>query len=96
MKIVNNTNLNYQQIGFIIDDIINKSVGETIYFGKVSYLNIMFNELKINIRIRYLKRYVEWSFREINNERNIRYLRRYVEWSFTNNERIKYSKTDNH
>lgn len=69
MKIVNNTSLNYQQIGFIIDDIINKSDGETIYYGKVRYLDIVFNGLKINIRIRYLKRYVEWSFREINNER---------------------------
>ena len=67
MKIVNNTSLNYQQIGFIIDDIINKSDGETIYYGKVRYLNIVFNGLKINIRIRYLKRYVEWSF--TNNER---------------------------
>lgn len=62
MKIINNTSLSYRQIGYIIDKIVAKSEGDTHYFGQVQFTVIEFNSLKINVQIRYLKRYVEWRF----------------------------------
>ena len=62
MKIINNTNLSYKEIGEIIDEIISTSNGYTNYYGKIEVVKILYNGDTINITIRYLKRYVEWRF----------------------------------
>lgn len=62
MKIINNTNLSYKEIGEIIDEIINTSKEDTNYEGKIEVGKILYNGDPINITIRYLKRYVEWRF----------------------------------
>ena len=62
MKIINNTNLSYIQIGEIIDEIIRTSKEDTNYYGKIEVVKILYNRDSINITIRYLKRYVEWRF----------------------------------
>ena len=62
MKIINNTNLSYKEIGEIIDEIINTSKEDTNYEGKIEVGKILYNRDPINITIRYLKRYVEWRF----------------------------------
>ena len=62
MKIINNTNLSYKEIGEIIDEIISTSNGYTNYYGKIEVVKILYNGDPINITIRYLKRYVEWRF----------------------------------
>lgn len=62
MKIINNTNLSYKEIGEIIDEIIRISKGYTNYYGKIEVVKILYNRDPINITIRYLKRYVEWRF----------------------------------
>lgn len=62
MKIINNTNLSYKEIGEIIDEIINTSKEDTNYDGKIEVGKVLYNGKPINITIRYLKRYVEWRF----------------------------------
>ena len=62
MKIINNTNLSYKEIGEIIDEIIKTSKEDTNYDGKIEVGKVLYNGKPINITIRYLKRYVEWRF----------------------------------
>lgn len=62
MKIINNTDLSYSTIGLIIDNIIEKNTGNTNYYGKVELCKVEIAMQKINIQIRYLKKYVEWRF----------------------------------
>ena len=62
MKIINNTNLSYKEIGEIIDEIINTSKEDTNYDGKIEVVKVLYKSKPINITIRYLKRYVEWRF----------------------------------
>lgn len=62
MKLINNTNLSYKEIGQIIDEIINTSKEDTNYVGKIEVGKVLYNGEPINITIRYLKRYVEWRF----------------------------------
>lgn len=62
MKIINNTDLSYKEIGEIIDELISTSKGYTNYYGKIEVVKILYNRDPINITIRYLKRYVEWRF----------------------------------
>ena len=62
MKLINNTNLSYKEIGEIIDEIISTSKEDTIYDGKVEVGKVLYKGKSINITIRYLKRYVEWRF----------------------------------
>ena len=62
MKIINNTNLSYKEIGEIIDKIISTSKEYTNYDGKVEVGKVLYKGDPINIIIRYLKRYVEWRF----------------------------------
>lgn len=62
MKIINNTDLSYKEIGLIIDGIIEESKEETIYYDKVDILKVNYKNKSIKIQIRYLKRYVEWRF----------------------------------
>ena len=62
MKIVNNTDLSYREIGLIIDGIMEDSKEDTNYYDKVDILKINYKNKSIKIQIRYLKRYVEWRF----------------------------------
>ena len=62
MKIINNTNLSYKEIGEIIDEIISTSKEYTNYDGKVEVCKVLYKGDPINIQIRYLKKYVEWRF----------------------------------
>ena len=62
MKIINNTNLSYKEIGEMIDKIISTSNGYTNYYGKIEVGKVLYKGKPINITIRYLKRYVEWRF----------------------------------
>lgn len=65
MKIINNTRFNYKQIGTLIDEAINMTMGDTFYYGKISVCKAIINNVEIQITIRYLKTYVEWRFNEI-------------------------------
>lgn len=62
MKIINNTNLSYKEIGEIIDEIMSTSKGNTNYVGKIEVGKVLYNGKPINITIRYLKKIVEWRF----------------------------------
>lgn len=61
MKIINNTNLSYKEIGDIIDELMQVKE-ETNYVGKIEIGKVLYNGVPINIQIRYLKKYVEWRF----------------------------------
>ena len=63
MKIVNNTNLDYREIGAIIDVLMNEYQGSTFYYGKIEKYVVENRNIKVEVTIRYLKRYVEWSFK---------------------------------
>lgn len=63
MKIVNNTNLDYRKIGSIIDMLMNEYQGSTFYYGKVETCVVEICKIKVEVTIRYLKRYIEWSFK---------------------------------
>lgn len=67
MKIVNNTDLTYKEIGMLIDSIIKSSIDDTNYYGKVEWTVAEFDTHQIKVQIRYLKRYVEWRFDEVKN-----------------------------
>lgn len=67
MKIVNNTNLDYRQIGTIIDMLMNEYQGSTFYYGKVEKCVVENHKVKIEVTIRYLKKYVEWRFKYAKN-----------------------------
>ena len=64
MKIINNTDLSYKEIGAIMDVIIEDSKEDTHYFGQTESILIKNKEKDkiIRVEIRYLKRYVEWRF----------------------------------
>ena len=70
MKIINKTNLEYATIGMIIDNIMKSNVGNTAYYGKIEFIILKVGTHKIQVQIRYLKRYTEWCFIELegNNE----------------------------
>lgn len=62
MKIVNNTDLSYKEIGEVMDLIIKTSEVDTQYYGKKERLKVNRLSKVIKIQIRYLKRYIEWRF----------------------------------
>lgn len=62
IKIINNTDFFYKEIGEIIDNISWDCRGETNYVGKIEYLKIKYKRQLVKIQIRYMKKYVEWSF----------------------------------
>lgn len=69
MLIKNNTSLNYQTIGNIIDKITTENIEDTHYFGQVQWCQMNVYGKTINVQIRYLKRYVEWYFKEIKENK---------------------------
>ena len=64
MKIINEANLTYREVGKIIDQIQDTFKGETMYVGKTDDYSVWFEGRKIRITIRYLKSYTEWGFYE--------------------------------
>lgn len=69
MKIVNETSLTYKSIGTIIDRVMASNTGNTMYYGKTEYTLLEFGSSRIEVRIRYLKRYVEWRFTELGENK---------------------------
>lgn len=65
MKIVNNTSLNYEAIGKLMDKIIEESYDDTHYAGQIYICGMIYKDKEIKIQIRYLKKYVEWRFDEV-------------------------------
>lgn len=65
MKIVNNTSLNYEAIGKLIDKIIDESYDDTHYAGQIYICGMIYKGKEIKVQIRYLKKYVEWRFDEV-------------------------------
>lgn len=61
MKIINNTDLSYKEIGQLIDEVM-QTKEETNYVGKIEIGKVLYNGVPINIQIRHLKKYVEWRF----------------------------------
>lgn len=65
MKIVNNSCLSNEKIGRIIDFIQNRDNGETHYYNQLEYVMVGLNNVKVEVLIRYLKKYTEWIFNEV-------------------------------
>lgn len=59
MKIINNTDLTYEQIGMIIDKVINSNQGNTCYVGKLDSFYVATFNGSIKVQIRYMKKDVE-------------------------------------
>lgn len=62
IKIINNTDFFYKEIGEIIDNITWDYRGDTNYVGKIDVIRIKYKRQNIKIQIRYLKKSVEWRF----------------------------------
>ena len=68
MLIKNNTNLDYKELGSIIDLVIKENKEDTLYVGWIQVFQIQYKNKIIKIQIRYLKKYVEWYFKELKEE----------------------------
>lgn len=55
LKIKNESSLNYQEIGFIIDDILKRTIGKTFYVGKWDYYEYEINNKKVKIETLQMK-----------------------------------------
>ena len=55
LKIQNESSLNYQEIGFIIDDILKKSKGKTFYVGKWDYYEYELNGKGVKLETLQMK-----------------------------------------
>lgn len=62
IKIINNTDLFYKEIGEIIDNIQWDTRGETLYVGKIDVFKIKFKRVRLKIQVRTLKKSIEWRF----------------------------------
>lgn len=62
IKIINNTDFYYKELGELIDNIQWSNRGDTNYVGKVDYFRIKFKRVKLKIRVRTLKKSIEWQF----------------------------------
>ncbi len=63
MLIVNKTDLSYQYLGNIIDQLIEMSPGNTFYYGKIEYTTFeMEGNREIQVEIHYLKKYTKFIF----------------------------------
>ena len=63
MRITNNTSLSYQEIGKIIDSVLNSSIDDTHWSGQVEEL--YFYKMNVKIKIKYFTKYSEWIFSEV-------------------------------
>lgn len=55
LKIKNESSLNYQEIGFIIDDILKRTIGKTFYVGKWDYYEYEINNKKVKLETLQMK-----------------------------------------
>lgn len=62
IRIINNTDLFYKEIGEIIDNIQWNTRGETQCEGKTMYMEIKYKRMKLKINIKTLKTSVVWRF----------------------------------
>ena len=62
IRIINNTDLYYKEIGEIIDNIQWEYRRDTNHVGKIDFIKIKYKRQNIEIQIRYLKKSIEWRF----------------------------------
>lgn len=62
IKIENNTDFTYQQLGYLIDNISFDDKLEDHYIGQEDFLKIKYKGKLIDIKLRYLKTCVVWVF----------------------------------
>lgn len=62
IKIENNTDFTYQQLGYLIDNINFDDKLETHYIGEEDCIKIKYKGKLVNITLRYLKTCVVWIF----------------------------------
>lgn len=62
IKIENNTEFTYQQLGYLIDNINFDDKLETHYIGEEEFLKIKYKGKFVAITLRYLKTCVVWIF----------------------------------
>lgn len=55
LKIENKSSLNYQEIGFIIDDILKRNIGKTFYVGKWDYYEYDLNGKNVKLETLQMK-----------------------------------------
>ena len=73
MLIVNKTNLSYQCLGNVIDQLIEMGDGNTFYYGKIEHTTFEIGKNReIQVEIHYLKKYTKFIFweRDKNEIRN--------------------------
>ena len=62
IKIINNTDFYYKELGEIIDNISWSNRGDTNYVGKIDIIRVKFKRVNLRIQVRTLKKSVEWRF----------------------------------
>lgn len=67
IKIINEPNLPYKIIGYIIDKDIENNYDDTIYIGKIEYFEFIYKNKRYKCQIRYIKTGVEWRFMNYDN-----------------------------
>ena len=67
MRIINKTDLNYKELGEIIDYTLEHGKEDTHYYGQIQYFEFGLKGKIYKCQIRYLKRYCEWCFVEKDN-----------------------------
>lgn len=60
MKITNKTDLSYEELGRIIDKVMDSQ--DTCYEGKVEHIAVGYRNSIVKIEIKYLESYCEWIF----------------------------------
>ena len=62
IKIINNTDFYYKELGELIDNISWNNRGDTNYVGKVDVFRLKFKRVRLKITIRTLKKSTTWRF----------------------------------
>jgi hypothetical protein len=70
IKISNNTKLDFEVIGQIIDKYMNDGKENTFYFGKVDMFKFRAEGKVYLCSVRYLKNYINYIIEEYKNEKN--------------------------
>lgn len=69
IKIINNTKLSYEIIGYIIDKYMNDGdPGETHYYGKIDWFNFKVYDKMYLCQVRYMKSGVQYLIEDDKNE----------------------------
>ena len=68
LKIENKSSLNYQEIGFIVDDILNKNKDKTFYVGKWDYYELELNGKNVKIETLQMKTCFKVYVADINKK----------------------------